>query len=92
MIITDTAAQLADLCYEAYFRECRRGGARLWKQVGPRFSDLTLRLLRGSVNFLTIGVALGILKGSKVGASWNSLRTDEELPVRDSETEWISRP
>src|SRR5262245_33059176 len=80
IIIANTAAQLADLRYEAYFRKRRRGGARLWKQVGPRFSDLAFRLLRGSENFFTISPAVGVLKGSKIRACWNSLRTDEELP------------
>src|SRR3984893_13277406 len=88
-VITDTAAQIADPGYETHLRKRRRGGARLRKHVALQLSDLTFRLLRRSVDCLTIRIAGGVLKGSNVRASWNSLRTGEGLPVRDSETEWI---
>src|SRR5262249_18341404 len=88
-VITDTAAQIADLGYEAHFLKRRREGARLWKLVARHLSDFTFRLLRRGVDCRTIRVALGVLKGSNVCASWNSLRTRESLPVRNSKTEWI---
>jgi len=88
-VITDTAAQTADPGYEAYFRKRRRGGTRLWKQVAPHLSDFTFRLLPRGIDCHTISVAVGVLKGSNIRASWNSLRTGEGLPVRDSETERI---
>src|SRR5258708_497164 len=88
-VITNTAAQITDLGYEAHFLKRRRGGVRLWKHVARHLSDFTFRLLRGGVDCRTIRAALGVLKGSNVCASWNSLRTGEGLPVADPETEWI---
>src|SRR5262249_51480563 len=88
-VITDTAAQIADLGYEAHFLKRRREGARLWKHVARYLSDFTFRLLSRCVDCRTIRVAVGVLKGSNVCASLNSLRTGESLPVRDPETERI---
>src|SRR5205814_1148709 len=70
-IITDTAGQLTDPRYEADFRERRRGGTRLWKQIGSHLGDFTL-LPRG-VDRDTKRVTVGIFQGSNVRASWNSL-------------------
>src|SRR5258705_1964563 len=89
LVVSDAAAQFADLGYEAHLRKRRRGGARLWKHVALQLSDLTIRLLRRGVDCQTIRVAHGDFKGSNVRASWNSLRTGEGLPVSDSETAWI---
>src|SRR5262249_29455153 len=88
-VITDTAAQIADLGYEAHFLKRRREGARLWKLIARHLSDFTFRLLRCGVDCRTICLAACVLEGSNVRASWNSLRTGESLPVRDPETEWI---
>ena len=74
-IVSDTAAQFAGLGYETYFRKRRRGGARLWKQVGPHLRDFGL--LSRSVDCLTIRAPVGVLEASNVRASWNSLRTDK---------------
>jgi len=74
-IVSDAAAQFADLGYETYFRKRRRGGARLWKQVGPHLRDFGL--LSRSVDCLTIRAPVGVLEASNVRASWNSLRTDK---------------
>ena len=61
IIITNAAAQLADLRYEAHFRKRRRSGTRLWKQVGPHLSDLTFRLLSRGRDCRTIRVAIRVL-------------------------------
>src|SRR6516165_1632696 len=88
-VITDAATQFTDLGYKTGFWKRWRGGARLWKQVGPHLSDLTFRLLSPSIDCRTIRVAAGVLKAPNVRTGWNSLRTHEEFPVRHSETEWI---
>src|SRR6266436_2991042 len=89
LVVSDAAAQFADPGYEAHLRKRRRGGARLWKHVARHLSDLTFRLLSCGVDCRTVVAAAGVLEGSNVRASWNSLRTGEGLPVSDSETEWI---
>src|SRR5262249_17130227 len=89
LVITDTAAQIADLGYEAHFLKGRREGVRLWKHVARHLSDFTFRLLRRGVDCHTIPVAVAVLQASNVRASWNSLRTGEGLAVSNSETEWI---
>ena len=72
LVVSDAAAQFADLGYEAHLRKRRRGGARLWEHVALQLSDLTFRLLRRGVDCQTIRVAAGVFKGSDVRASWNS--------------------
>jgi hypothetical protein len=69
-VITDTAAQIADLGYEAHFLKVRRGGVRLWKHVGRYLGDLTFRLLRRGIDCFTIRAAFGVLYGSNVRTLW----------------------
>src|SRR5262245_55728706 len=59
-VITDAAAQFADLGYKAYLRKRRRSGAWLWNHVARHLSDLTFRLLRRGVDRFTIGVAASV--------------------------------
>src|SRR5207237_2976308 len=58
-VITNTAAQIADLGYEANLRERRRCRAGLWKHVARHLSNLTFRLLRCGVDCLAILAASG---------------------------------
>src|SRR5262245_55325462 len=51
-VVSDAAAQFADLGYEAYLWKRRRSGAWLWKHVTRHLSDLTFRLLRRGVDRL----------------------------------------
>src|SRR5258708_26673911 len=81
LVVSDAAAQFADPSYEAHLRYRLCVGAWPWKHVAD-FGDLTFRLLRGSIEFLTIYISGWILQGSDVCASWNGRRTREGLSVR----------
>src|SRR5262245_38094659 len=63
-VITDIAAQITDLGYEAHFLKRRRGGVRLWKHVGRYLNDLTFRLLRRGIDCFTLRAAFGVLMQS----------------------------
>jgi hypothetical protein len=88
LVVSDAAAQFADPGYEAHLRYRLCVGAWPWKHVAD-FGDLTFRLLRRSIEFLTIYIAGWILQGSNIRASWNGRRTREGLSIRVSETERI---
>jgi hypothetical protein len=49
-VITDAAAQIADLGYEAHFLKGWREGPRLWKHVARHLSDFTFRFLRSGAD------------------------------------------
>src|SRR5882757_2788358 len=88
LVVSDAAAQFADPGYEAHLRYRLCVGAWPWKHVAD-FGDLTFRLLRRSIEFLTIYIAGWILQGSNIRASWNGRRTREGLSIHVSETERI---
>ena len=81
LVVSDAAAQFADLGYEAHLRYRLCVSTWPYKHVAD-FGDLTFRLLRRSIEFLTIYIAGCILQGSNVRASRNGRRTCEGLPVR----------
>src|ERR1700688_4952224 len=62
LVIADAAAQIAHPRDEAHLRNRRRGRARLWKHIIADLSDLTFRLLRGSVKFQAERLAVGVLE------------------------------
>src|SRR6516164_8713609 len=88
LVIADAAAQVGHPGHEAHFRYRRCGCARLRKHVAD-LGELTFRLLRCRVQFLTELLAGRVLERSCVCASGDKNRTSEVLAVPGSATEYI---